>query len=98
MHCGPNREAGPSKRVWCLLIRPEFPKVGLSDSSGRQVEVAENPVFRALWRRERTTLQIGDVNGADNRDWERTHIHCTECEVLPKVIDQHDVAARIAKL
>jgi hypothetical protein len=51
------------------------------------------------WRRERTTLQIGGVDGAGNRDTERAHISFAEnAGVLSKVIDEHDVAVYIAFL
>ena len=51
------------------------------------------------WRRERTNLQIGGVDGAGNRDNERAHLSFTEeCRVLSKVIDEHNVAVYIAFL
>ena len=52
-----------------------------------------------LWRRERTTLQIGGVDGAGNRDTERAHISFAEnAGVLSKVIDEHNVAVYTAFL
>jgi hypothetical protein len=72
---------------------------GLALGAGSECEVAEIPVFRGLWRRERPALQLAVLLARGETETVEERTSFTEnAGVLPKVIDQHDVAARIAKL